>query len=334
MGTGITALNKVQLGREATAGTAVAATTIGRWEGCYIVDEEEVYFPAENVGLVVDTDRACNPSKSASIAIPENVATFEQILHILEMGIKTDTPAQDGAGDGYIYEYPFPTTAQLTPKSYTIEGGNDEDVYEVEYCHAVDFSISGEVNQPLMFTANIRGRQASDASFTAALSIPTVEEMLFNKCKFYSSDVGDGFGNDQLENTLLGFTLNVQTGFVGRQTAEGELYFSYLKQTKPIVTLDLRMEHNDNAVAEIADARALTARAIRILCEGTAFDTGGTTYNNKTMIMDIAGKYSAIPAVEDDDGSSIMNFTLQGGYNATLSKLGQITVVTSLASIP
>lgn len=331
---GVIPLSKLQLGREATAGTPVAATTIGRWEGAFLKDDIEVLFPAENVGLQVDTDRSCITSKGASISIPENLVTFEQILHILEMGIKTDTPAQDGAGDGYIYEYPLPTTSQQTPKPYTIESGDDQDVHEIEYCVATAFSLSGKINEPWKFTANIIGRQASDADFTGALSIPSVEEMLFQKTKFYISDVGDGFGNDLLSNTILGFNLNVDSGFRGRPTAGGNLYFSYVKQVKPVVTLELTMEHNDTAVAEIAKGRAQTARAVRILCEGTAFGTGGTTYSNKTMIVDLGGKWSAIPQIEDDDGSSIMNFALQGGYNSTLAKLGQITVVTDLASIP
>ena len=332
--TGITALTKLQCGRESTAGTAVAATTIPRWDGCYIRDDMEIYFPPENVGLLVDTDRACNPAKGASISVPENDATFEQILHILEMGIKTDTPAKDDAGDGYIYEYAFPTTAQLTPKTYTFEGGNDQDEYEVEYCHVTDFTLSGAVGQPLKFSANIVGRQASDTTFTESLTIPTVEEMLFQKCKFYISDVADGFGNDLLANTIIGFTLNVQTGYLARRTAGGNLYFSYLVHKKPMFTLDLSMEHNATAVAEIANGRALTARAVRMLCEGSEFSTGGTTYDNKSFILDLAGKYSAIPQVEDDDGVAIMNFTMQGGYNATLAQLGQITVVTDLSAVP
>lgn len=331
---GVTYLNKLQLGREATAGTPVAATTIGRWEGAYLKDDLEVYFPPEHVGLLVDTDRSCIPVKGASITVPENTVTFEQFLHILEMGIKTDTPAQDGAGDGYIYEYPFPTTAQLTTKTYTLEAGNDQEQHEMEYCFIPAFTISGKIKETLKFSADIIGRQATVCDFTGALSIPSVEEMLFQKCKFYINDVGSGFGGTLLSNTILGFSLSVDSGFQARYTAGGNLYFSYIKQVKPTVSLSLTMEHNATADAEITNGRAETARAIRILCEGSAFGTGGTTYANKTMIIDLGGKYSAIPQIEDDDGSSVLNFEFAGKYNSTLAKLGQITVVTDLASIP
>ncbi len=324
---GVIPLSKVQIGRESSAGSAVAATEILRVEGAFIKDDQEIFMVPENVGLLVDPDRACTPQKAASISIPDNVATFEQILHLLEMGIRTPTPLEDGAGDGYIYNYLFPTTAQLTPKTYTFEGGDDQQAQEVEYCHATSLKISGKYGEPLKFSAELVGRQAINTTFTAGLTLPTVEEMLFQQSKFYISDVADGFGHDIIANTLLSFTLNIDTGFKARKAADGNLYFSYLKQVKPAITLDLMVEHNAVAEAEITKGRARTTRAIRILTEGTTFANAGTTYSKKTQIIDIAGLYSEIPAIDDDDGSSVINFKLEGRYNSTLAKLGQITVV-------
>lgn len=324
---GVIPLSKVQIGRESTAGTAVAASEILRVEGAFIKDDQEIFMVPENVGLLVDADRACTPQKAAGLSIPDNVATFEQILHMLEMGIKTITPVDDGLGDGYVYTYPFPTTAQLTPKTYTIEGGDDQQAMEMEYCHATSLKISGKYGEPIKFSAELIGRQAINTTFTGSLALPSVEEMLFQQSKFYISDVADGFGHDIIANTLLGFTLNIDTGFKARKTADGNLYFSYLKQVKPVVTLDLMVEHNTITETEITKARARTTRAIRILTEGTSFVNPGTTYSKKTMIIDIAGLYSEIPPIDDDDGSSVFNFKLEGKYNSTLAKLGQITVV-------
>jgi len=324
---GVIPLSKVQIGRENTPGSAVAATEILRVEGAFIKDDQEIFMVSENVGLLVDPDRACTPQKAASISIPDNVATFEQILHVLEMGIRTPTPLEDGAGDGYIYDYLFPTAAQLTPRTYTIEGGDDQQAQEVEYCHAISLKISGKYGEPIKFSAELVGRQATNTTFTADLTLPSVEEMLFQQSKFYISDVADGFGNDIIANTLLSFTLNIDTGFKARKTADGNLYFSYLKQVKPVISLDLMVEHNAISEAEVANGRARTTRAIRILTEGSTFANSGTTYSKKTMIIDIAGLYSEIPSIDDDDGSSVMSFKLEGKYNSTLAKLGQITVV-------
>ena len=249
------------------------------------------------------------------------------------MGLKTVTPAQDGAGSDYIYTYDFPTTAQLTPKTYTIEGGNDQQAMVVEGVFAEEFTISGKVKEALKISANLFGRQSTNDTFTTGLTLPTVEEMLFQKCKVYINDASSPFGTTPLSNYLLGFTLSVKTGFMARYTAGGNLYYSYLKQVKPEITLDLTVEHDSTAEAEVTKGRALTARAIRIMCEGSALSTVGTTYSKKTAIFDLVGKYTAIPQIEDEDGSSIMNFSLKGGYNTTLSTMGKIVVATEVETL-
>ena len=326
---GVIPLSKIQIGRETNLGTAVDGTEKLRVEGAFLQDAREIQPVAENVGLLVDTDRMVIPSLAAMIQIPENNATFEQIGHILEMGVKTVTPSQDGAGSGYISTYNLPTTAQLTPKTYTLEGGDDQQAMVVEAVFAEEFTLSGNVREPLKFTAGLFGRQAGNDSFTSGAVLVSVEEMLFQNCKVYIGDAANDFGNasDLLSNYLLGFTLNVRTGYVARYTANGNLYYAYIKQVKPEYTLDLRVEHDTNAEAEITDGRAKTARLVRILCEGSTLGTAGDTYSKKTFIIDLAGKYTSIPAIEDDEGSSIMNFSLRGGYNTTIATMGKFVLV-------
>lgn len=330
---GVIPLSKVQIGRESSLGTAVDCSDILRVEGAFLQDQREIVPVPENVGLLVDTDRTVIPSLAAALSIPDNNATFEQILHILEMGLKTVTPAKDGSGSDYIYTYDLPTTAQLTPKSYTIEGGDDQQAMLVEGVFCDEFTISGKVREPLKFTASLIGRQATNDTFTAGLTLPTVEEMLFQKCKIYINDASSAFGTTPISNYLLGFNLSVKTGFVNRYTADGNLYYSYLKQVKPEINLELTVEHNTTAEAEITKGRAQTARAIRIICEGNAVTTPGTTYSNKTAIFDLVGKYTEIPSIDDEDGSSIMNFSLKGGYNTTLSTMGKVVVVNEIATL-
>ncbi|MHB9139337.1 MAG: hypothetical protein ACYC4Q_08040, partial [Victivallaceae bacterium] len=258
--------------------------------------------------------------------------TFEQVLHILEMGVKTLDGVQDGAGTGYVYTYGLPTTAQLTPMTYTFEGGDDQQAMLMTGVFAEEFTISGKVREALKFNASLIGRKADNTTFTAALSIPDVEEMLFQKCKFYVNDAGGGFGGSLISNSLLAFSLKVRTGYVARFTAGGNLYYSYLKQVKPEYSLELTLEHDATAEAEITKGRAQTARLVRILCEGSALGTAGTAYTYKSFIIDLAGKYAPIPKIDDEDGSSIMSFTLNGRYNPTVATMGKFIVVNQISS--
>lgn len=329
---GVIPLSKLQFGREATVGSEVDAVSILRVEGAFIDPMDDIQFVPENVGLLVDTDRTTIPSQAAGLSIPDNNLTFEQVLHLLEMGVKAVDGVQDGLGSGYVYTYDLPTTAQLTPKTYTFEGGDDQQAMLMTGVFAEEFTISGKVKEALKFSASLVGRNASNTTFTTDLQIPAVEEMLFQKCKFYMNDAGSGFGGSLISNYLLGFSLNVKTGYVARFTSGGNLYYSYLKQVKPEYTLELTVEHDSNAEAEITKARAQTARLIRILCEGSALATAGTAYTYKSFIIDLAGKYAPLPKIDDEDGSSIMSFTLNGRYNSTVSTMGKLVVVNEINS--
>ena len=323
--------SKIQFGREASVGGEVDAVSILRVEGALLEPMDDIQSIPENVGLLVPTDRMAIPSKAAGLSIPDNNLTFEQVLHILEMGVKTVDGVQDGTGSGYVYTYNLPTTAQLTPKTYTIEGGDDQQAMLVTGVFAEEFSISGKVKEALKFSASLFGRTADNTTFTNGLQIPVVEEMLFQKCKFYLNDASLGFGATLISNTLLGFNLSVKTGYVARFTSGGTLYYAYIKQTQPEYTLELTFEHNTTAEAEVTKGRALTPRLARILCEGTAL-VDADTYTYKSFIIDLAGKYVKIPKIDDEDGNSIMTFSIKGGYNSTVSTMGKFVVVNEIDS--
>lgn len=330
---GIKALRKIQLGRETTAGNAVVATTIYRGKGT-LEDQQEIAFAEEDIGYLSGVDRTYSPKDGAALSMESVEATFEQLPHILEAGIKTATPAQDGAGSGYIYSYEFPTTAANTIKTYTIEGGDNQAVEEIEYAYVSSFTLVGEAGAAWMMTAEWIGRQVLTSAFTGSLSLPAVEEILFQKTKLYIDNVSGAFGGTLKSNTLLGATLNVTTGLIPKFTADGELYFSFVQTTSPEVTLDITFEHDGTAVAEKANRKAETPRLIRLLAEGSTFTTAGTTYSKKTMIIDLAGKWETFEKIGEQDGNDIVSGVFRSRRNATIDDFGSITMVIDLASIP
>ena len=95
-------------------------------------------------------------------------ATYEQLLHILEAGVKTVSSSQDGTGSGYIYEYVFPTTAANSIKTYTIEGGDNTEEEEFTYGFVESFTLSGAPGESVMMGADWVGREVSTGTFTAS----------------------------------------------------------------------------------------------------------------------------------------------------------------------
>jgi len=340
---GTKALRKIQFGQESTAGSAVAATQM--WRGMGVIsDDREVIFPEEDVGLISGTDRSYIPRVMASITFEETPATFELLPYIGEGGIKeigSGTACGDGSVVGaYKYVYSFPTDSLNTLKTFTIEAGDDVQAQEMEYSFVQNFSLSGSAGEAWMVSADWVGRQATDASFTGALSIPSVEEILFSKTKLYIDAVGGTIGTTQVSDTLLDATLNVNTGWIPKFTAEGDLYFSFAKSTEPEITLDVTFEFNSTAVTERGYWEGETARLVRLQADGAALSTGTattttTTYSfaNKGMILDLAGKWERFDAIGEQDGNDIISASLRVRYNETATQFADLVICNTASSL-
>jgi hypothetical protein len=329
MANGIKALRTIELGQEAATavGTPVAGSTLWRGEGT-ISDDREVVFPNEDVGYLSGLDRSYIPKVMASINFADTPATFEQLPYVCEAGIKA-------IGDGiinnsaYISDYKFPTTAVNTLQYFTIEGGDNNQYQEMEYSFVRGFTLSGVAGESWMLGADWVGRQASNASVTGS-AVPAVEEILFSKTKLYIDAVGGTIGSTQVSDTLLDANITVNTGWIPVWTAEGNLYFSFSKMTAPEITMNVTMEYNTSAVAEVANWVAETPRLIRLEVEGSALATAATgtaTYSNKVVEIDMAGKWEKFEPISDNDGNDTISAIFRARYNATGAEFCDINVV-------
>lgn len=337
---GTRALRKIQFGAESTStpGTAVPATTRLRMTGT-MEDQRVIVYPPEDVGLLSGTDRQYTSKYLAAITI-DGELTFEQGPYFGEAGIQETTATTDtGSGTGYIYTFSFPTATQNVPQYYTIEGGDDVDAEEMAYSHVKDMTFSGNAGEAWMVSSNWVGRTCSTTTFTASTDapIPTVEECLFGKTKLYICDTTDTMTSATTDyvksNTLLNAELKITTGFQEVFTADGELYFSFIKQVKPEIVLTITFEHDATSIAEKAKWRAGTARQIRLECLGTALTAAGA-FTYKTFRVDLAGTWEKFDKIDEQDGNDIIKGTFRGLYNSTCAKLGSVVFVNNLSALP
>jgi len=331
---GIKTLRKVQLGREGTAGTAVAASTIWRGPAIMPVDEQTKVMPEENIGFSSPVTRQYTPKKLASMAFPATPATFQQIQHFMEAGVKTVAPAADGVGSGYVSDYPLPTGDVNSTKTYTIEGGDNKVAEEMEYAFLVDFELSGKKNESWMLSGNWQGRQSTVSSFTGALSIPAVSEMLFNKSKIYIDNVGGTIGTTQIANSWIEAKLKVTTGLKAQFSGDGNLFFSFMDFVGAKATLELSFLHNAAVAAERVLWRSDTPRQIRMLIEGNALASAGT-FSKETFRIDAAGLYSSFgPPNDEDEGSNVNKVVFECAYDATAALFVEFLLVNELSAVP
>jgi len=335
MAAGIKALRKIQFGKETTMGTAVVCSTIWRGEGL-LVDDRVIEMPAEDIGAYEGYGRAYVPKLHATLTLDETPATFEQLPLLLEGAIKAvTTGVTDTGGSGKVYAYPAPSTAANTILTYTIEGGDNQRADEMEYSHVGSFSLSGAKGEAVMMSGELRGRQATDAEFTGTATLPTVEEILFQKGELYID--ATTIGTTQKTQTWLGFSLEWPSGWKEVFTGDGNLYFTkleYVGHKDDPITGELVLEHDSVAEAEIAAARAQTARLIRMLFQGTALTTAGSAYTYKTLNIDLAVKYTSVPEVGDEDGDDIVTLPFQviWASAAAPSALGAVVTVVNQAA--
>lgn len=332
--TGIRKLRKIQLGQETTAGTQVSGTTLWRGTGT-IEDNLELIFPEEDIGYISGVDRTYIPKKEALLELEETPATFEQIVHILQMGIENVSPSADGSGSDYIFTYPLATTSATgVPETYTIEGGDNEQEEEFAYGFCKEFNLSGAAGEAVMMSATLVGREVSTSTYSTSATIPTVEEILFSKGKLYIDAASGTIGTTQVTQTWREFDMAVTTGFVPMYTGDGNLYFSAFKNVGPEITVDFTFEYNTTSKAEVAAWRAQTARQIRMLFEGSTFNTAGTVYSKKTLKIDLAGKWENFDGLDDADGDDVITGTFRPRYSSTASKFATIYVANTLSAIP
>ena len=334
---GLKVFRKLQMGKEVTPGTGVAATAIWRGEGTY-EDQRQQEFVAEQVGIAGGVGRQHLKQLLAMVKMEETPMPFEQFPYLLAAGIKNVvTGVADGVGTDLIYAYPFPTSAGQTIKTFTLEVGDDEQEEEGEYAFVTDINLKGRGGND-MDLVSMSGdwlcRQLATSTFTSTPALVAVESVPFGKTRFFIDAIGGTMGATEKTNTLVEFDLKIKTGFRPRFEGDGQYYFSRAFWNGTFeCTAEIAMEYNATSKAQVANWRARTPVQIQLLIEGSAVGTPGTDYTYKTCQVDLVGSWEKFSGLEDVDEGDTVRGTLRTHYHATPATRGQIVVVNELASL-
>lgn len=335
---GIKALRRIQLGAEAVAGTNVVATAIWRGTGMG-QDNRETTFVEEDIGLLGDALRTYVAKTGGEVAF-EGIASFEQMGYFLQSGLYNTSPTTD-TSSAKIWTWNIPSAstdpiATTDLQTYTVEFGDNQQAEYMNYCFTRELNLTGTVGEALQVSATMEGRAVATTDFTAGISTPTVESILFTNGKLYIDSSSDTLGTTQVSSTLFAVDLNFTTGWRGYPAADGRVDFSFVKRTKEELTCSITFEHNASAVAEKAAWRNQTERAIRLRFDGNALSStdAAATYDTKTLIVDMLGKWESFDALTDQDGNDQVTGMFRVGYSATAAKKGSFILVNELATLP
>jgi hypothetical protein len=332
---GSRALRKLILGIEPSnaKGANVPATTV--WRGLGVIkDEREIIFPEEDVGILGGTDRNYEARRWSELAMPAVEATFQQLPHILNAGVELVTGSADTGGSGYIWLWGSSTTSQNVTRTYSIEGGDDQQAEELSYGFVKSFNLSGSGQGALMMSADWVGQSVTNATFSATAEIPAVEEILVNNANLYIDATGGTIGTTTKSDTLFSIDLKWDTGLQEYWAVDGSKEFSLIKFTSDEIILDMTYEHNATAVAEKAFYRDQSTRLFRLKFEGSAWTTDGATYGDETLIIDLAGVYENWSVLEDQDGNDVVTATVRCRYSGNDALKAEIVIANLLAALP
>ena len=337
MAVGIRALRMVQIGQEVSAGgTTDPASTIWRGEGM-LKDNRVTTFPTENIGIIGGVNRTYVGKTGGEIELT-GIATYEQLPYIFNAGFYLSAPTTDAGSESIrTWNVQSASTDPISSsdlQTLVIEGGDNAQAEIMRYGFVRQFSLSGTVGEAVNLSATVEGREVGLTTFTAGLSIPTVKDLLMSKAKVYIDPSTDAAGTTQKSNTLLGFQLDVVTGWKGQDTADGRLDFSFAKRISDEITLQLTFEHETTSIAQKAAWRAETEQVIRLRFDGPALATTDTSYDTKTLIIDLYGKWETFDVIDEQDGNDIVTGTFKVGYSTAASKKATFIVVNELATLP
>ena len=330
-------MRKAQMVVEATKGTGIPATSI--WRGPISWDDDTTIREIEEaIGVFIGYDREVETQCLGLLTLEPTPLTPEQFPYICAASIKdVVSGSADGAGSGKIYTYPFSTTTMNSVKAYTWEVGDNQQAWEGNYGGCVAFNISGGGGadaDPIMMSADWVIREWAKTTFTAALSVPAVNSLVFAKSKLFIDAIGGTIGTTQKTGTMVDFALRVDPGMRLMRTGDGQLYYTDIDlRAMPSVRLELGMLYNANTIAQIDNYLARTHVLLEIDCIGDDLGTAGTTYSTKKVRIQLPGYWEDFSGLDGVQGGDRVTGTFVSKYNPTASLGPQIICVNELASL-
>jgi hypothetical protein len=328
------ALERVQAGKEATRGTAVAADTVILGEVKYVPDRTPV-IPADNIGLNVNGYRAVVGGKlvNNTLNIPRGYFQILPLLFsIFLKGGVTATETTPAQGD-YAWAFTPDLDESNTPDTITLEFGDSVQAFENEYVMGEKLTISGSIPQeggdaPISLALDFFGKQNTKTSFTGGLSLPTVNEMSGFLTRLFFDDTWAGVGGTEKTNILRAFDIELIGGKYPEFHGGQVLTFDNFGEGKIAGLATLTLDTGTAAIA-LHDAIG-TMKVFRMLFEGPQIGTGA----KHKLQLDFSGiVMEPKPGDSKDKETSLTTIQVEFVFDPTGAKIMAPNVVTSVSAI-
>jgi hypothetical protein len=331
---GIKRFDRIQLGKETTSGTLVPATTRWRGTGAALEDQRKLEIIDEMVGYMGGVDRTIITQNMGGLTLSPTPATPEQFQYLWAMAMGGPTTgAADGAGTDKVYANTIPTTANVTLKSYSLEGGDDKEQESAAYAVCKSITLEGKAGESAKMSGVLLTRGVNVLGGFTSVVLPAVSELPTSQGKVYLDVIGGTAGTTQIASQIMGFKLQYDFMVIPKPTMDGSLDWTFAVLTDWKISGEITFEH-DTAVLRsggaIGDFVTQTAKILQLKLLGIAVGTPGTTYSNRQIVATHPIKWLNPPPLSDVSGNNTIVMKFQSRNNLTFGGAGSVVVVNEL----
>lgn len=332
---GLQHYTKAVIGKEATAGTAVAGSRLLYPDGTgyFSIDPMLTFGEDANRGTKTHVTYATSQGIAAAITyrtpaqrgvgFDELVIPFSQIK-----GAVTGS----GATAAKVWTFTPTQGSASNQEAFTWEVGDDVQSWRMEYGQVSRWRLSAGVDQPTMLEMDVFARQAS---VTSTISNPTPTNPVGIpgknwKVRFATTQAAINATADET-NFLLDFDLDVTTGLVPRRYQDGNTYFGQSVEGNPLdFTITLHGESTSQASTRYAKWINGQVEFMRLRANGAAL--GSTTYAAQ---VDLAVLWTNVqPIASADEGVNVWEFTGRAAYDSTWDAAIVAHLINSVTLLP
>lgn len=330
---GIRLLSYMQIGKESTPGTPVAATRrfAPDLSGAFTVDWMKTYHESRATGSRTPITYSTQQGTMVNIAFRTTNDTgigFDELPYFFHF------PGGGTAGSGstaVTWGSAWGGTATGSALAYTIEFGDDVQNYEAEYAQVQRIRMSAEPTGLTMLEADFYGRQATKSAKTAlAITNPVRIPGYLWKPRFATTQAGLSAASD-IPSFLVAWDAEWTTGLVPRFYHDGLAYYGAGVEAAPVAgQVHLVVESNATAITQFYDKGAAgTVDFIQLKATGPTL--GASNYSAQ---MQFAIEYeNVVPLSADGDGVNLYDITARIVYDSTWNQSIGSTVVCNLATL-
>lgn len=325
-----TVARAVQIGKETTPGTGVAAGKLLQYTGFALAPalEMQTFMP---MGSKVPSTVV--PGKDSSTLSIEGQGSYSEIVYVLSSLLK-DVTATLSDTTAYTWLYEPANRTEDTRARYTIEEGSAVRAGKASYGTVTDATITFNRSAGVTVSGSGFAQQYQDnITLTASPTTITEAPILATHLNIYSNDTFGAIGTTKLTRD---FNAEVSIGGVVGQVwpiNSANASFASDVELVPSVAVSLRCSADAQGMGFLTAARAAATKYVRLEALSTVLAGAATVYYK--LWIDFACKVQEFPGFEDEEGIKVVNVGLVPVADSTFSATawGRITVVNKQAAL-